>query len=224
MAVIQAGFGNAAHMLMLPALLYVAHQSILISTNMPRPNSHFTVTRDFGAAPSHAASQDVWDGVDNVGLEPTSHLAEVLNLMGSARPLLDVSDLEMEVLSQARKETTAQLIVQRDDGDHIVFAGHRVQWNDARGPFKGGIRFHPSETLDMTRALAALMMLKTAVLDLPLGGGKGGVQCDPATLSRSERERLSRSYIRAMHPVLGPELDIPAPRHEHQRRSDGLDD
>lgn len=198
---------------MLPTLLYVDHRSTLISTNMPRPDSHFTVTRDFDATPivSPAMSQDVWDGMKPAGSEPSSHLAEVLNQMHGARSLLDVSDLEMEVLSHARRETTAQLIVQRDDGDHIVFVGHRVQWNDARGPFKGGIRFHPLETLDMTRALAALMMLKTAVLDLPLGGGKGGVQCDPATLSRPERERLSRSYIRAMHPVLGPELDIPAP-------------
>ena len=180
---------------------------------MPRPNSRFTVTRDFDAAPvaGPAMSQDVWDGIEPAGPEPSSHLAEVLNLMHSARPLLDVSDLEMEVLSHARRETTAQLIVQRDNGDHTIFVGHRVQWNDARGPFKGGIRFHPSETLDMTRALAALMMLKTAVLDLPLGGGKGGVQCNPAALSRPERERLSRSYIRAMHPVLGPALDIPAP-------------
>ena len=210
---IQAGFGNAAHMLMLPTHLYVSHQSTLISPNMPRPNSRFTVTRDFDAAPvaGPAMSQDVWDGIEPAGPEPSSHLAEVLNLMHSARPLLDVSDLEMEVLSHARRETTAQLIVQRDNGDHTVFVGHRVQWNDARGPFKGGIRFHPSETLDMTRALAALMMLKTAVLDLPLGGGKGGVQCNPAALSRPERERLSRSYIRAMHPVLGPTLDIPAP-------------
>lgn len=200
-------------MLRLPALLYVHHWSTLISTDMPRPNSHFTVTRDFDAAPiaSPAISQDVWDGMEIAGPEPSSHLAEVLNQMHGARPLLDVSDLEMEILSQARRETTAQLIVPRDDGDHTVFVGHRVQWNDARGPFKGGIRFHPSETLDMTRALAALMMLKTAVLDLPLGGAKGGVQCNPATLSHPERERLSRSYIRAMHPVLGPELDIPAP-------------
>ena len=191
-----------------PTLLYVGHRSTLIATNMPRPNSHFTVTRDFDATPiaSPAMAQDVREGMVPAGPEPSSHLAEVLNQMHGARSLLDVSDLEMEVLSHARRETTAQLIVQRDNGDHIVFAGHRVQWNDARGPFKGGIRFHPSETLDMTRALAALMMLKTAVLDLPLGGGKGGVQCNPATLSRPERERLSRSYIRALHPVLGPAL------------------
>ena len=180
---------------------------------MPRANNHITMTLDSGTATvAHAAvSKAAWNGTEDGLRPPASHLDEVLNLMHGARSLLDVSDLEMEVLSHPRRETTAQLIVQRDDGDHAHFVGHRVQWNDARGPFKGGIRFHPSETLDMTRALAALMMLKTAVLDLPLGGAKGGVRCDPAGLSRPERERLSRAYMRAMHPILGPGLDIPAP-------------
>ena len=174
---------------------------------MSRANNHIAATRDSGAALSKTA----WNGAEDGLRPPSSHLDEVLSLMHDARSLLDVSDLEMETLSHPRRETTAQLLVQRDDGGHAHFVGHRVQWNDARGPFKGGIRFHPSETLDMTRALAALMMLKTAVLDLPLGGAKGGVRCNPAGLSRPERERLSRAYMRAMHPILGPGLDIPAP-------------
>ena len=104
-----------------------------------------------------------------------------------------------------------KLFAERDDGQISTFIGHRVQWNNARGPYKGGIRFHQTESLDMTRALAALMMLKTAVMDLPLGGAKGGVCCDPTSMSAPELERLSRSYIRSMYPILGPELDVPAP-------------
>ena len=178
-----------------------------VSTNVVTPARE----RDPVPAPITDGVKASRNGSASAASQAPAHLAEVLNLMRSARSLLDISDLEMEVLGHARRETTAQLIVQRDDGDHIALVGHRVQWNNARGPFKGGIRFHPSETLDMTRALAALMMLKTAVLDLPLGGAKGGIRCDPKALSRPERERLSRAYIRAMHPVLGPALDIPAP-------------
>jgi glutamate dehydrogenase (NAD(P)+) len=98
-----------------------------------------------------------------------------------------------------------------DDGDVKVFKGFRVQYNDARGPAKGGIRFHPEETVDTVRALAAWMTWKTAVMDLPLGGGKGGVICNPKLLSERELERLSRAYINAISWIIGPERDIPAP-------------
>ena len=103
------------------------------------------------------------------------------------------------------------LSVQMDDGSLEVYPAYRIQWNDARGPGKGGIRFHPQETVDTVRALAAWMTLKTAVLDLPLGGAKGGVICDPKHLSMPELERLSRAYIRAMSQAIGPDIDIPAP-------------
>jgi len=92
-----------------------------------------------------------------------------------------------------------------------VFKGFRVQYNDARGPTKGGIRFHPEETIDTVRALAAWMTWKCAIVDLPLGGGKGGVVCSPKTMSKSELERLSRTYIRQVGRILGPQMDIPAP-------------
>jgi glutamate dehydrogenase (NAD(P)+) len=98
-----------------------------------------------------------------------------------------------------------------DDGDVKVFKGFRVQYNDARGPSKGGIRFHPDETVDTVRALAAWMTWKTAVMDLPLGGGKGGIICNPKQLSERELERLSRAYIDAIAWIMGPERDIPAP-------------
>jgi glutamate dehydrogenase (NAD(P)+) len=98
-----------------------------------------------------------------------------------------------------------------DNGGIRVFEGFRVQYNDARGPTKGGIRFHPDETIDTVRALAAWMTWKCAVLDLPLGGAKGGVVCDPKKLSKGELERLSRAYIQAIWRLIGPEDDVPAP-------------
>ncbi len=116
-----------------------------------------------------------------------------------------------EMLRWPRLEIQVTFPVRMDDGSIRIFRGFRVQYNDARGPAKGGIRFHPQETLDTVRALAAWMTWKTAVMDLPLGGGKGGVVCDPKHLSQGELERISRAYIRAIAPFIGPERDVPAP-------------
>jgi glutamate dehydrogenase (NAD(P)+) len=101
--------------------------------------------------------------------------------------------------------------VKMDDGTTKMFTGFRVQYNDARGPTKGGLRFHPDETIDTVRALAAWMTWKCAVVDIPYGGSKGGVICNPKELSTEELERLSRGYIRAIGRFIGPERDIPAP-------------
>lgn len=109
------------------------------------------------------------------------------------------------------RELQVTLPVRMDDGTVKIFHGFRVQYNDARGPTKGGIRYHPDETIDSVRALAAWMTWKTAVLDLPLGGGKGGIACNPKEMSMGELERLSRAYIRAVGRILGEEIDIPAP-------------
>ncbi len=98
-----------------------------------------------------------------------------------------------------------------DDGSVKVFKGFRVQYNDSRGPNKGGIRFHPEETIDTVRALAAWMTWKTAVVDIPLGGGKGGVICNPKCMSERELERLSRAYIDQVGRIIGPDKDVPAP-------------
>jgi glutamate dehydrogenase (NAD(P)+) len=98
-----------------------------------------------------------------------------------------------------------------DNGRTRVFQGFRVQYNDARGPTKGGIRFHPDETVDTVRALAAWMTWKAAVIDIPLGGGKGGVICNPKEMSSGELERLSRGYVQAISQMVGPEKDVPAP-------------
>ncbi len=98
-----------------------------------------------------------------------------------------------------------------DDGSVEVFQGFRVQHNDARGPSKGGIRFHPQETIDTVRALATWMTWKCAVVDIPLGGGKGGVICDPHNLSSREQEQICRGWIRQMAKNVGPLRDVPAP-------------
>ena len=101
--------------------------------------------------------------------------------------------------------------VQMDNGKTKVFRGFRVQFNNARGPYKGGIRFHPQVNLAEVKALAAWMTIKCAVADVPFGGGKGGVIVDPKKLSEKELENLSRAYIKAIHQYIGPDLDVPAP-------------
>ena len=101
--------------------------------------------------------------------------------------------------------------VKMDDGTTKVFNAYRVQHNDAKGPAKGGIRFHPEETADTIRALSMWMTWKCAVVDIPLGGGKGGIVCDPRTMSQGEQERLCRGYVRQLSKVMGPLMDVPAP-------------
>ncbi len=114
-------------------------------------------------------------------------------------------------LREPMREFHFTIPVRMDNGRTQTFRGFRVQYSDARGPAKGGIRFHPDETIDTVRALAAWMTWKTAVCDVPLGGGKGGVICDPREMTRGELERLSRGYMRAIARHIGPTKDVPAP-------------
>jgi glutamate dehydrogenase len=126
----------------------------------------------------------------------------------------DQLSLHQEVRSVLRwplREFRFQIPVRMDDGGMRVFFGYRVQHNDARGPCKGGIRFHPNETLDTVRALAMWMTWKCAVADIPLGGGKGGAAFDPSTLSVGEKERLCRGWVDGIWKNLGPRNDVPAP-------------
>jgi len=125
--------------------------------------------------------------------------------------ILKLSASEREIILHPMRELHVSIPVRMDDGKVKVFQGFRVQYNDAKGPTKGGIRFHPDETIDTVRALAAWMTWKCSLLDLPLGGGKGGVICNPKELSAGELERLSRGYIRAVAQIIGPEKDVPAP-------------
>ncbi len=128
-----------------------------------------------------------------------------------AAKILNLDEATIDLLSVPQKEFTFSLHVRMDNGKVKIFPGYRIQYNFARGPSKGGIRFHPEETVDTIRALASWMTWKTAVVDIPLGGGKGGVQCDPKLMSQRELENLSREYIRAIAPFIGVDKDIPAP-------------
>ena len=128
-----------------------------------------------------------------------------------AAELLALDPAARAFLREPMREFVVTIPVRMDDGSVQVFKGYRVQYNSGRGPTKGGLRWHPEETIDTVRALAAWMTWKTAVVDLPLGGGKGGVTCNPKELSQGEKERLARGYIRAVGRILGITKDVPAP-------------
>ncbi len=145
-------------------------------------------------------------------------MAEIINAFEMAQSqfdhvagLLGLDPQVAEMLRWPNREFKFMIPVRMDDNTIRVFFGYRVQHNDARGPAKGGIRFHPSETLDTVRALAMWMTWKTAVADIPLGGGKGGVPVDSATLTVTEKEKLCRGWVDQMWRNIGPRQDVPAP-------------
>lgn len=125
--------------------------------------------------------------------------------------ILDLDDSVRQILRVPMREMHMSIPVRMDNGKIRVFQGFRVQYNNARGPMKGGIRFHPDETIDTVRALSAWMTWKTSIVDVPLGGAKGGVICNPKDLSVGELERLSRAYIQSISEIVGPEKDVLAP-------------
>src|SRR4030042_522822 len=125
--------------------------------------------------------------------------------------ILKLDDGARQLLREPLREYHFLIPVRMDDGSVRVFKGFRVQHNDARGPAKGGIRFHPQETIDTVKALATWMTWKCAVVNIPLGGGKGGVICDPHNLSMKEQEQICRGWVRQMAKNVGPLNDVPAP-------------
>jgi glutamate dehydrogenase/leucine dehydrogenase len=137
------------------------------------------------------------------------HIAQTQFARGARHVTADPGILES--LVRPFRVTRIEFPVQMDDGAIQVFTGFRVQHNNARGPFKGGIRFHPGVTEDEVKALAAWMTWKTAVMQIPFGGAKGGVVCDPKTLSTTEKRAITRRYIMQLGPMIGPMVDIPAP-------------
>ncbi len=129
----------------------------------------------------------------------------------NAAGLLNLNKNVLEILKNPKRILEVSIPVEMDSGEIKVFKGYRSQYNDALGPFKGGIRFHPKVNLSEVKALSAWMTWKCAVVGLPLGGGKGGVIADPKKMSNKEIEKLSRGYIQALKDFIGPEKDIPAP-------------
>ncbi|NVP18067.1 Glu/Leu/Phe/Val dehydrogenase [Candidatus Gracilibacteria bacterium] len=139
-----------------------------------------------------------------------------LNAQKQLKKAIDILDKKqytdkVEVISNVKRLLEISIPVKMDNGEIKVFTGFRSQHNDARGPFKGGIRFHQDVTRDEVKALSVWMSVKCSVVDIPLGGGKGGIIVDPKTLSITELERLSRGYVRELYKYIGPEIDVPAP-------------
>jgi len=124
---------------------------------------------------------------------------------------LELPEWVRKLLVTNKREVTVQVAFERDDGRIETVLGYRVQHDNARGPMKGGLRYHPAVDLDEVRALAALMTWKTAVVELPYGGAKGGIGIDPKTLTKREMERMTRSFVDQIHEIVGPDSDIPAP-------------
>jgi len=138
--------------------------------------------------------------------------SESTNLyFNQAADQLELPDWTRKLLITPKREVTVQVAFERDDGRIETVLGYRVQHDNARGPMKGGLRYHPAVDLDEVRALASLMTWKTAVVDLPYGGAKGGIGIDPRTLSKRELERITRSFVDQIHEIVGPDSDIPAP-------------
>jgi len=140
-----------------------------------------------------------------------SFFQDVLLSLEKANVHLKLPPAIYERLRTPRRSLTVSVPIQMDDGSVRFFTGYRVQYDFARGPAKGGVRYHPAVNLDEITALAALMTWKCAVVDIPFGGAKGGVACDPTSMSRTEKQRLTRRYTYEIGVIIGPESDIPAP-------------
>ena len=155
--------------------------------------------------------------VESPPIQPYLHDEELNPLLSAearfdaAAQLLGLDDGMQKVLRSPSREVTVHIPVQLDDGRIEVFTGYRVQHSIARGPAKGGIRYAPDVTIDEVRALASWMTWKCAVTNIPFGGGKGGIICDPALLSPGELERMTRRYTAQIYEFIGPEIDVPAP-------------
>ncbi|HLD25282.1 MAG TPA: Glu/Leu/Phe/Val dehydrogenase [Patescibacteria group bacterium] len=142
-------------------------------------------------------------------------LEKAASVLVNSKKLSVISKKELlqkiEILKQPQRQVNVTIPIIMDDGSQKIFQGYRVQHNNARGPYKGGTRYHPQVTLDEVKALAFWMVFKLAVVDVPYGGGKGGIIFDPRTVSKGELERITRGYTRAIAPVIGPTVDIPGP-------------
>lgn len=152
--------------------------------------------------------------MDATASTPKAHMnahETVLHYFNRAADVLKIDEGKRRLLTMPKREITVEVPVEMDDGRLETLVGYRVQHNNARGPMKGGLRYHKDVNLDEVRALASLMTWKTAVVNIPYGGAKGGVCVSPRDLSRKEKERITRKFVDQIHDIFGPDSDIPAP-------------
>src|SRR3989344_2914715 len=144
-------------------------------------------------------------------MEKINSFKSAMQQLDNAAKVLKLDKEIFAILRQPKRILSVSIPVRMDNGEIKVFQGFRVQYNDARGPFKGGLRFHPQVDMDEVKALEFWMSIKNAVVDVPYGGGKGGIIVDPKKLSKGELERLSRKFIDLIYKDIGPHVDVPAP-------------
>src|SRR5262245_25174749 len=140
-----------------------------------------------------------------------SQLAMVNDNIRRASTILDLGERVEKLLLTPNREVKVEVAVELDNGEVATYTGYRIQHNSARGPMKGGLRYHPTVDADDVTALSSLMTWKTAVVNIPFGGAKGGINCDPSTLSSRELERVTRKFVSNIKEIIGPNVDIPAP-------------
>jgi glutamate dehydrogenase (NAD(P)+) len=158
------------------------------------------------AQPSHPILEELGFPTD-----PDNLYTQTVGQMLKAADMIDLKHRVQIILAQPKNEVMVHFPVRMDDGHHRLFKGYRIQHNNALGPYKGGFRYHPDVHLDDVKSLAFLMTMKSALVRIPYGGGKGGVKCDPRSLSVGELERVTRRYCAAISNIIGPDQDIPAP-------------
>src|SRR5438067_10381151 len=161
--------------------------------------------------PAPQAAESHHAGVAVEAAEDLNPFRIAMRQFDTAAEKLELSEGLREVLRRPRRALSLSLPIKMDDGSVRVFQGYRVQHNSSRGPCKGGIRYHPNVTFDEVKALASWMTWKCATVNIPFGGAKGGIICDPRKLSRNELERLTRRYAYELGSFVGPDKDIPAP-------------
>lgn len=164
--------------------------------------------------PPSAPSGSAWNPVfDELGFprDPDNLYLQTVEVLLNAAELIGIPHRVKIILAQPQSEIMVHFPVRMDDGHHRLFKGYRVQHNNALGPYKGGLRFHPDVHLDDVKSLALLMTMKCSLVRIPYGGGKGGVKCDPRQLSRAELERVTRRFCSSIYHYIGPDYDIPAP-------------
>src|SRR3972149_1997980 len=183
------------------AIRHTAPKGYPVPGNLVQTLGFLGCLRPEGGAPMETPVKTKGEALQDATLKLFEMAADRLHLDPGIR----------EKLKWPKRELTVNFPVKMDDGTIKVFVGHRVQHNVTRGPAKGGIRYHPEVTLEEVRALGALLTWKCAVVNVPFGGAKGGVKCDPKKLSLRELEGLTRRYTTEISLLLGPESDIPAP-------------